>query len=350
MTTLTDTQVITASGGLVELGYATATSPVTVDTSAKVLIADTTVVCDGSPILVEFYSPYYSIPNNATNNYGRIDLYVDGVQQQYLAEPFYTPSAIGQILELGPIYTKIRLTPSAGSHTFGIRGVKGANNWTVGAGNNSAGNYLPMWMRVSKIVQATQWPAVTTGTIICTSSTRPASPFEGQTIYETDTDRTLTYNNTAWVSPSTTFRPPMCRVYRAAALSHTGTGTFQTIAFDTESFTQTESGMWSSGTPTRVTPQTAGVYLVTANVNFNTNATGVRGLGLYKNGTVNPFAYQDAAGSASLSNGLFLSGTVNLSVGDYVQPLVFQNSGGNLAYVAGNGEQVSFSVTWMGKP
>jgi len=33
---------------------------------------------------------------------------------------------------------------------------------------------------------------------VCTSSTRPASPFEGQMIYETDTDKVLVYNGTAW--------------------------------------------------------------------------------------------------------------------------------------------------------
>ena len=33
---------------------------------------------------------------------------------------------------------------------------------------------------------------------ICTSSTRPASPYEGQAIYETDTDKVLVYNGTAW--------------------------------------------------------------------------------------------------------------------------------------------------------
>lgn len=36
-------------------------------------------------------------------------------------------------------------------------------------------------------------------TTICTSSTRPTSPFEGQKIYETDTDRELTYDSSAWV-------------------------------------------------------------------------------------------------------------------------------------------------------
>lgn len=36
--------------------------------------------------------------------------------------------------------------------------------------------------------------------VTCTSSTRPGSPAEGQTIYETDTDLMLTYNGTGWVT------------------------------------------------------------------------------------------------------------------------------------------------------
>lgn len=34
---------------------------------------------------------------------------------------------------------------------------------------------------------------------VCTSTTRPATPYEGQMIYETDTDKVLIYNGTAWV-------------------------------------------------------------------------------------------------------------------------------------------------------
>jgi hypothetical protein len=33
---------------------------------------------------------------------------------------------------------------------------------------------------------------------VCTSSTRPATPYEGQTIYETDTDKVLVWNGSAW--------------------------------------------------------------------------------------------------------------------------------------------------------
>lgn len=34
---------------------------------------------------------------------------------------------------------------------------------------------------------------------VCDSSTRPSNPYEGQYIYETDTDRTLVWNGSAWI-------------------------------------------------------------------------------------------------------------------------------------------------------
>lgn len=49
-------------------------------------------------------------------------------------------------------------------------------------------NYLPS----SRLIQ----PGV------CTSTTRPASPFEGQAIFETDTDRMLIWNGSTWVMPN----------------------------------------------------------------------------------------------------------------------------------------------------
>jgi hypothetical protein len=39
---------------------------------------------------------------------------------------------------------------------------------------------------------------------VCTSTTRPASPFEGQMIYETDTDKTFVYNGSTWIDLSPT--------------------------------------------------------------------------------------------------------------------------------------------------
>ena len=34
---------------------------------------------------------------------------------------------------------------------------------------------------------------------VCTSSTRPASPYDGQVIYETDTDKVAVYDSSSWV-------------------------------------------------------------------------------------------------------------------------------------------------------
>ena len=38
---------------------------------------------------------------------------------------------------------------------------------------------------------------------VCTSTSRPSTPFDGQVIYETDTDKALVWNGTAWVALST---------------------------------------------------------------------------------------------------------------------------------------------------
>ena len=35
---------------------------------------------------------------------------------------------------------------------------------------------------------------------VVTSSTRPSAPYEGQLIYETDTDRIAAYNGSAWIT------------------------------------------------------------------------------------------------------------------------------------------------------
>lgn len=43
---------------------------------------------------------------------------------------------------------------------------------------------------------------------VCTSTTRPSAPYEGQVIYETDTDRVLVWNNSAWVVPNSPAQNP----------------------------------------------------------------------------------------------------------------------------------------------
>lgn len=43
---------------------------------------------------------------------------------------------------------------------------------------------------------------------VCTSTTRPTSPYTGQTIFETDTNRMYVWNGSAWVIPNTPAQNP----------------------------------------------------------------------------------------------------------------------------------------------
>jgi hypothetical protein len=55
---------------------------------------------------------------------------------------------------------------------------------------------------------------------VCTSSTRPASPFEGQVIYETNTKQTLVWQGTAWVMLTDADTPPGLQLISGATFSN----------------------------------------------------------------------------------------------------------------------------------
>jgi len=52
---------------------------------------------------------------------------------------------------------------------------------------------------------------------VCTSSTRPTTPYEGQVIYETDTDRTLFWNGSSWRFVNPVGTVPNFMVYLSGA-------------------------------------------------------------------------------------------------------------------------------------
>ena len=350
MTVLTDTQVVTASGGLVELGYSQITSAVTVtasstDASPVTVIPALTVVCDGSPVLVEFFAPFWA--NNAAGGYLNIGITQDGTLKNRWATNYAgANTAAGQTLQL-------RTTPTAGVHTFAVtanvNGNPAAGSINAGTYGAGSGTSPPAFLRVSKIVQATQWPAVTTGTIICTSSTRPASPFVGQQIYETDTSKSLIYNGTAWVSPQAQTVPPMVRIARTSGQSFSNTVwdfvTGWTEIFDTDN-------MWTSAN-NYIEIQTAGVYLVQYGGAYAINGTADRLVGISRNDAVAGnssihTANQDAIAVSDTSmQGSFL---FNLAALDKLRFQSYQNSGGALLLgTAGNG-YAYISALLVGKP
>ena len=64
---------------------------------------------------------------------------------------------------------------------------------------------------------------------ICTSSTRPSAPYEGQMIYETDTNRVLVWDNAAWVMIADTDTPPGMEFLGTTTFSSASTAQFTSV-------------------------------------------------------------------------------------------------------------------------
>jgi len=142
--------------------------------------------------------------------------------------------------------------------------------------------------------------------------------------------------------------PPLCSVYRNAALSQTANNSFQTLSFDTE--TIDTDGMWaSSPNPDRITIQTDGVYLCHASVVFTANGTGTRALKMDDSSTTQ-IAYVSEPGPTVADGGALNCTRIwAFSAGDYVTVSAFQSSGGSLAYAVGTAGFVHLSVAWIGQ-
>lgn len=100
---------------------------------------------------------------------------------------------------------------------------------------------------------------------------------------------------------------------------------WSSASFDTDVF-------FSASAPTRLTiPSNATVVRVTANVSFDSNATGVRGVYLYKTGVEMPGARVTSPAASGITTSLkVVSDPIRVITGDYFEALAYQSSGGAL--------------------
>ena len=100
-----------------------------------------------------------------------------------------------------------------------------------------------------------------------------------------------------------------------------------TISWTVEEFDT--DNMFDAGTPTRLTIQTAGTYIVVASAGFVANATGDRAASIFKNGAEQ---IQQVEGRAPAV--FFWAGSMaavdQMAAGDFVDLRVAQNSGAGL--------------------
>jgi hypothetical protein len=150
-----------------------------------------------------------------------------------------------------------------------------------------------------------------------------------------------TYMNSLSLAVAFLLNPPRTMCYNSAVHTMTS-GTPLMFTWDTEQYDT--DGIHSPTTnPSRLTPQTAGLYHVEGQIDFAASAVGARQVGILFNGSTAAAYDTQPTGSAVLqcSKDIYFNGTT-----DYVELQGLQTSGGNLNDTAGPG-LTWFSCRWV---
>jgi hypothetical protein len=204
MTSISDTNVVNAPGGLVELGFAIAPASTTVTATSigsAHQLGSVTFVSDGSPILVEFSAGVVS-PPTANSSLIFVALEVDGsTTNRIYWISFRNSASAGNYLDQSA-YAQERLVLSAGVHTIRtLAWCSGGTNGVV----HSGGNYSPAITRVSKIIQASQLIVQTPNAPLVTSL--PSNAIDGQEVrYLADDTNGIVWNFRYRAGSSSTYK------------------------------------------------------------------------------------------------------------------------------------------------
>jgi hypothetical protein len=188
MTSISDTNVVNAPGGLVELAYAekTANQTITNNATAATVIGPLSFVSDGSPCFVDFFVPRIDSPS-ATDIYFLIE--IDGVSPtagQGRIWNWTNQTANTNI----PASARFRFIPSAGAHTVTIKAFSSGSNVTITCASS---NWTPAFLRISKIIQASQLIVQTPNAPLVTSL--PSNAIDGQEVrYLADNTNGIIWN------------------------------------------------------------------------------------------------------------------------------------------------------------
>lgn len=140
---------------------------------------------------------------------------------------------------------------------------------------------------------------------------------------------------------------PAVRVFHNANQSIT-TATLTALAFNSERY-DTVGGVASNQHDTvtnnsRLTCRYAGIYDISASVEFAANATGERDVRIRLNGTTYIGFQREPTNTASFSTIVNCTTDYQLAVNDYVECVVFQESGGALNVVASSNWSPEFMM------
>lgn len=144
----------------------------------------------------------------------------------------------------------------------------------------------------------------------------------------------------AWIRPA-------ARVRRTTSQSIPTGDTFTAITFDLEVFDQRD--FWSSTDPTMFVAPQDGLYLFGGNGIWAANATGTRELALRLDGTTIIQTVDQATTGASNTPASHISYQYRLGVGQTVELMARQESGGALNLTAEADDSIVFWIVYLGK-
>ncbi len=134
------------------------------------------------------------------------------------------------------------------------------------------------------------------------------------------------------------------RVYHNTTQS-LSTGVFEVLSFNTVRYERVDD-MYDAAVSSRLTARRAGLYAVGAHVTIGSGGAQARALHLRKNGTdYIARNYGHTGGTDSWSGST--STEVELAIGDYVQAVAFQSTGGSVNVSAGTATEMGNADFWM---
>lgn len=137
--------------------------------------------------------------------------------------------------------------------------------------------------------------------------------------------------------------PPRVRCYQGTGTSLVNNSA-TVVNFDSETY-DTDSMHSTTTNTNRLTAATPGLYTIRGRVGLADNAVGDRFIAIRKNGT--EFARSEGAHLAGSGNiwAMEVSDEIYLAAGDYVDMVVYQNTGA--AVTTSTGTYTSFSARWV---
>jgi hypothetical protein len=132
-----------------ELAYNQITALVNVtaanSATAQTIVTAPATTFDGSPVVVEFYAPYITVPN-VSGGWVQTALWDGSTDTGILS---FTFGSAGTGIAT-PVCLRRRLIPTVGSHTYSIRAFQAGGTGVVGAGTGPGG-YQPAFIRVTRV-------------------------------------------------------------------------------------------------------------------------------------------------------------------------------------------------------